>query len=268
MSSTVAKALSLLEYFSEEEPELGLSELTRRAGINKASVYRLLTSLTDAGLLEQKEGTRAYSLGAGVLRLAQIREATSPIASIVSPALEQLANNLGETAHASIISGPALATIGICESTRSTRVSLIAGEILPLHSTASGVAVLAFGSQALRDRTLASPLKSQTIYTMTDPEEVRESIAIVQRQGYATSEEENEEDVYGIAVPFFDQSGMARGALAVATPCHRMTDSLRQQIVTSLWQEADAVSHAIGGHPSRMFSQAIAQTVERMGAKP
>ncbi|WP_171210129.1 MULTISPECIES: IclR family transcriptional regulator [unclassified Ruegeria] len=267
MSSTVAKALSLLEFFSEEEPELGLSELTRRAGINKASVYRLLTSLTDAGLLEQKEGTRAYSLGAGILRLAQIREATAPIASIVRPALEQLVQKVGETAHASIISGPALATIGICESTRSTRVSLIAGEILPLHSTASGVAVLAFGSQALRDRTLSAPMKSQTIYTMTDPEEVLENIAIVQQRGYATSKEENEEDVYGIAVPFFDQSGLAQGALAVATPCHRMTDGLRQQIVTSLRHEAEAVSRAIGGQPSQMFSRAIEQTIERMGPK-
>lgn len=248
MSSTVTKALSLLDHFSEAEPELGLSELTRRAGINKASAFRLLSSLTDAGLLEQDEVSRSYSLGAGILRLAQIREATAPIASIVRPSLERLAQHVGETAHASVISGTALATIGICESTRSTRVSLVAGEVLPLHSTASGLAVLAFGSQTLRDKTLAGQLRSQTIFTMTDPQEVLEALGDVRRQGYATSEEENEEDVYGIALPFFDSSGLALGALAVATPSHRMTTDLRDRIVVALSKEVQTVTSAIGGY--------------------
>jgi DNA-binding IclR family transcriptional regulator len=257
MSSTVAKALALLEQFSEDEPEIGLSELTRRSGINKASVYRLLTTLSDAGLVEQRESTRAYALGAGILRLAQIREATSPITSIVQPALEKLAQSTEETAHGSLISGRALATIGVCDSPRSARVTLVAGEVLPFHSTASGIAVLSFGSETLHERVFSAPLEAKTDHTVTDPDKVRANMEIVKGRGYAVSVEENEDDVFGIAVPFFDKLEKASGALAVATPCHRMTEELKGTIVKALAKQSEATTFAMGGRAPASFKSAI-----------
>ena len=83
MSSTVAKALTLLEYFSEIEPELGLSDLARRSRLDKATVHRMLSVMADAGLVEQRHDTKLYRLGAGVLRLARIREKAFPFASVL-----------------------------------------------------------------------------------------------------------------------------------------------------------------------------------------
>ena len=264
MSTTAAKALSLLDHFTEEEPEFGLSELARRAQGHKASVHRLLGALVDAGLIEQNTQTRRYRLGSGLLRLAQIREATSPIASIVHQSLDRLMAETGETAHGSVISGNALATIGIRESTRSTRVSLVTGEVLPLHSTASGMVVLATGSEELTARILAAPLARRTIFTITDPEELGDKIATVRAQGYAVSEEENEDDVFGIAAPFFDSSGLSYGALAVAAPCHRMSDALRAQIIIALAREAKAVTQAIGGHMPPAHVAALRRTLKTL----
>ena len=73
--SDVEKALRLLTLFSEQRPELGLSELARLAGYDKATSRRLLVALQRYGLIEQSPGSRRYRLGTTVLQLARIREA-------------------------------------------------------------------------------------------------------------------------------------------------------------------------------------------------
>ena len=257
MSSTVAKALALLEYFSEDEPEIGLSDLARRAGIDKATVHRMMGSMTDAGLVEQRSDSKLYRLGAGVLRLARVRETCFPVSSIFQSGVDALSEKTGETAHASLISGRALATIAISESTRSTRVSLISGEILPLHSTASGMAIFAFGPPDLVKRALKDQLEAKTERTLTEANAFAPILERVQKQGYSAADQTNEDDVYGIAVPVFDCDGLACGALAVATPAHRMTDDLKRTIVSALMEETKTVSNGTGGRIPAQYAALI-----------
>jgi DNA-binding IclR family transcriptional regulator len=247
MSRTVAKALSILEHFSEEEPEFGLSELARRAGVDKATVYRIMVVLADAGFVEQRSDSKMYRLGAGVLRLARIREKSFPVTDSYQAALNRLTETSDETSHAALISGRALATIAVRESTKSSRVSLVAGEILPFHSTASGIAVMSFADPKLRDRVLASSLEQVTGKTITHREKLEGQIADTQARGFAEGDQTNEDDVFGLAAPVFDQSGIAVGSIAVATPAHRMTDDLHQLIVRSLIREAGRLTMETGG---------------------
>ena len=255
MSSTVIKAISLLDFFSETEPEIGLSDLARRAGLDKATVHRMLNALAECGLVEQRSDSKLYRLGAGVLRLARVREKAFPITSIIQPILESLSADSGETAHASMLSGRRLATLGISESARSNRVSLIAGEVLPLHSTASGIATLAFAAPALVKAVLAAPKKAKTAHTVTDKDALQHFIAMAEANGYAEADQTNEADVYGIAVPVFDRIGVACGALAVATPAHRMNAELRQQIITLLFTAAERATLGMGGRLPEGFVQ-------------
>ncbi|WP_128514778.1 IclR family transcriptional regulator [Tabrizicola thermarum] len=262
MSTTVAKALSLLDHFSEAEPEIGLSELARRSGVDKATVHRMLGVMCDAGLLEKRGDARLYRLGAGVLRLARVREAAFPVSALVQQSLAELAARLGETAHASLISGRGLATIGICESNRGSRVSLVAGEILMLHCTASGLAVLAYSRPERVDRVLAEPLVARTTRTITNPGVLRARLEEIRLSGFAEADQTAEDDVYGIAVPLFDSDGEATGAIAIATPAHRMTNDLRQEIITALIAEAERVTVSSGGRVPATFRAAAARFVQ------
>lgn len=259
MSSTVAKALSLLDYFSEQEPEIGLSELARRSGVDKATVHRMLTVMCDNGLLEKRGDAKLYRLGAGVLRLARVRETAFPVSSVFQQSIDVLSAETGETAHASLVSGRALATIGVSESNRGSRVSLVAGEILPMHSTASGLVVLAFSKPDFVDRILAEPLLAKTSRTIVDPSIVRARLHEVRLTGFAESDQTNEDDVYGIAVPVFDGDGAPSGAIAVATPAHRMTNDLRRQIIAALFHETEKLHFGTGGRAPAAFRAAVAR---------
>ncbi len=76
---TTSKALSLLDFFSRAQPLIGLSQMSRLAGINKASTHRLLGELADFGLVEQVTPGREYRLGPAFLRLAALREQNVPM---------------------------------------------------------------------------------------------------------------------------------------------------------------------------------------------
>ena len=99
---TVDKALGVLDQFSLENREIGLSELARMASLDKAATRRLLVAMAKHGFIEQSAETRKYRLGHGFLRLARIREATVPVSRIAQEVTDWLVGETNETAHVSL----------------------------------------------------------------------------------------------------------------------------------------------------------------------
>lgn len=252
MPGTVDKALQLLELFSEREPALGLSEIARRAGFDKATTRRLLLSLERHGMVEQLADSRKYRLGAAPLRLARVREAAYPVSAVVGPIVERLSRETGETAHFSLAAGATLATLCLQESARANRVGLEQGEALPLHATASGLAYLAFAPPALREAALRGPLRAYTDFTATEPVAVAALVSRARQEGVARVDHGYEIDVVGIAAPVCDATGQAQGAVAVASPSSRVTAAADVAIRAAVRRAAAELTHALGGvvHPA------------------
>ena len=267
MSATVSKALSLLAHFGASEPELGLSELARRASADKATVLRQLTALVGAGLLEQDAATRLYRLGAELLRLAHVREASFPTGTVVGPVLARLTKLTGETSHASLLAGGRLGTVGIRDAERSSRVSLEPGQPLGLHATASGLVVLAWSPRSLLESVLAKPLVRHTARTPVEPADLCARVAEARRRGHGEADQSFEDDVHGIATPLFDAAGVATGAVAVATPSHRMSPALRDTIVAALAAASMELSRGLGGRAPDDFG-ALARGFEHRDTAP
>ncbi len=220
--SVIEKAFGLLSHFSTLRPEIGLSEFRRLSSHDKATTYRYLTALEAVGLVEKTPTTKAYRIGPSVLRLAELREATVPRKQGVLQPLDTLAEQTGESAHASVLSGTVLHSLAAHESTRhSTRV-VIDVTILPLHATASGVAVLAFGGPELRDAALAD-MHRYTEFTPVTADDLDAAIAKARASGVSTSGGAFEAGVHGMSVPVFDQTGTVAGAVSVASVSTRMT---------------------------------------------
>ncbi|MCC5988535.1 MAG: IclR family transcriptional regulator [Pararhodobacter sp.] len=244
---TVQKALKLLDLFDETRPEIGLSVLARLSGIDKATVLRMLNDMAASGLVEQDQASRNWRLGAGILRLARLREAGFPATEVINPILAQLAGETGETAHASLRAGRDLGTIGVVESARSNRVYIEPGLVLPLHATASGLAYCAFARPEVLSDVLARPLSAHTGATPTDSATLAARIDEARAQGYACADQTYEAEVFGIAMPLFGADGFACGALAVATPAARLTPELRARILAALARATREATRGMGG---------------------
>ena len=245
---TVAKALSLLSLFSQARPVIGLSDVARLSGTNKATTFRLLGELQAQGFVEQVGRDRAYRLGPEILRLAALREAAVPLMSAAREILDHLSQKTGETAHMSHVQGHRLNTLAYAHGTRhGTQVRMEDAEVLSFHATSSGLAVLGFCTPGFIDEILSRPLTVFTSDTRTDAAQIRADLDEVRQSGLAESIGGFEADVHSLATPVFGPDRLPIGALAVATPASRMTDDLKSLITQELHRGAQDLTHKIGG---------------------
>lgn len=247
--STVSKAISLLELFSVEEPELGLSDLARKGGFDKATTRRLLVSLAGHGLVEQDAANRQYRLGAGLLRLARIREARFPFLQVATPIIRDLAQQTGETVHLSAFSAAGLSTVHVEESAKANRVSVAVGQILPLHGTASGIAFLAFSRPDFVEAQLRGKLPAFTAYTITDRARLMEAVKAASLRGYSRGEQGYEEGVFSVAAPILGADGYATGTVAVASPLSRIDAADADRHGQAAIKAAQEISARLFGEP-------------------
>jgi DNA-binding IclR family transcriptional regulator len=232
---TVAKALDLLDHFTRQRPCIGLSDMARLSGTNKATCFRLLSEMQAFGLVEQDPESRAYRLGPAVLRLSVLREAAVPMRDATRPVLDRLSEATGESAHSSMLIGDRLQMMDFAYSNRhGTRVIFDDTDTLPFHATSSGLAVLAFLPETLREKVLCAPMAAVTPHTQTDAVLLRRILDEIRHRGFAEVDGGFEADVTGLAVPLFGPRGDCLGAVAVAAPSARVTPGLRSDILDSL----------------------------------
>ena len=246
--SSVTKALALLKHFSTDRPEIGLSQLCRLTGRDKATTYRYLQALEITGFVEQNQTTRHYRIGPSVMKLAQVREETVPRKEGALSALSALADATGETAHATVLSGTTLYALASCESPMHGTRAVIDIDTFPLHATASGVCALAFGPDNLF-AIATSNLQRFTDTTPTTPDTLMSLVKTARETGFGSANQSYEAEIHGISAPVFDQTGAFAGAVSVATVAARLTPKLEATIKTHLVEASREITRNWGGSP-------------------
>ncbi len=255
---TVSKALSLIGFFDRSHPRIGLSELTRLSGMNKATVHRLMNELAAQGYVEQVGSNREYQLGPVFLRLASLREAAVPTRKLTGQVLHVLADVTGETAHMSGVQGEILATVDFAYSpAHGTRVMMEDAEVVTFHGTASGLAVLAYASAEFVDTVLSGALPARTKDTVTDPAKIRQMLADTRTTGISTYVGGFEKDVHSHACPIFDAQQKVVGAVAVAAPTARMDDQRIANIRHEVKRHALELTRLLGGFPPDDYDRTL-----------
>ena len=245
---TISKALKLLNFFSEDTPEIGLMDFKKLSGQDKATTHRHLTELAANGFIEQNPETRKYRLGAAVLRLSAVRERTFPARRIVSQWTKVLAEEIGELVHASLIQGSTVSPLCFHDGAKgATRIHFSEAEILPMHATASGLAALAFGPSGLLEKITSAELQPYTKKTPTDPVSIEHMVEETRANGYAFSDQAYEDEVTSVAVPFYENRPTASGTIAVAIPNSRISTTDIDAVVRHLWRVSAAISDELGG---------------------
>src|SRR5436309_9043082 len=98
------RALEILRLLGSE-PEMRVTDLARRLEVHKSTVFRLLATLQEHGLVEQNPSTERYRLGYGLVRLAGSVVAELDLARTARPVLEELAARTGETVNLALLQG-------------------------------------------------------------------------------------------------------------------------------------------------------------------
>ena len=132
---TVDNAFRLLEAF-HDAGELGVTQLSKRLGLHKNNVFRLLATLEQGGYIEQCSENDRYRLGVRCLELGRSFARSRTLLRQARPLLESLAAEARETVHLSELRDFEVVHLDGVQPERLVLTGLRIGQRLPVHCTA------------------------------------------------------------------------------------------------------------------------------------
>ena len=228
---SVDRAISILDLLATGTGRTG-AEVARELRVHRSTALRLLGTLERHGMVERDPRTARYRLGRRLPQLASVVTGEFDLRSVARPVCAGLAVAAGETATLDVLVGDVI--VPIEQATASTSVVGVnwLGGRYPVHCTASGKAIAAFASLAVRERLLAIPLDRVTPHTITDRVKLAAQLDEVRRSGVARTHEELEVGLDAIAAPVFGPEGDVVAALDVSGPSHRVRTGARLDRLT------------------------------------
>ena len=226
LSSTVLKAVQLIELLSEQSEPLSVSECATALGMPRATVHRLLSTLGEAGIVVRAEGHGRYELGLRLLEVGSLAPLRRKLGAVSRMPLKKVTELTGHQAHLGVRSGLRLLFL---ESVRGTRTNLptSVGQTGWLHATAMGKVLLAYGPPHVLDEIIDTGLPRLTASTITDGATLRAEIARVQADGYAYDHHEGRNEVHCLAAPIRAPSGDLLAAVSVTVLADRQDRAMR-----------------------------------------
>jgi DNA-binding IclR family transcriptional regulator len=243
----IDRVLDILQAFTVDTPELGVSELSRAIGLNKGTAHRLLSALQRHRLVEQDEATGRYHLGLRLWELGNRAVARLELPGPAMPALHQLSAVTDETAHLAVLDDGDVLYIAKVESKRPLRIPSQVGKRLPPHCTGIGKALLSWLPPSELDELIrARGLPRFTPHTICDPDVLHSELALIRQRGVAFDREELEQGLRCVAAPVRDRSARVVAAISVAGPSVRVNEAETPRLVEAVLRAARSISHTLG----------------------
>lgn len=251
---SVDNALHILESFSEDGPELGVSEIGKRLGLGKSTVHRLLMTLERRGFVEQNPATSKYRLGIKIVHLGAGVLRQMNIIKECRPYIEELSRITGESSHLAFYSGGEITFVDKVTGSNPAKMGSTIGLKLPSYCTATGKVLLAHLPEAEKEDHLARfNLQRFTPNTIDNIEDLRLELLQIRSRGYAEDQQESEEGLVCFAAPVRNITGEVVAAISVSGAASRMNDG-KEEFIALVKDTADMISKACGCCPGYQWS--------------
>ena len=251
----IERAVAILNAFSAEEPEFGVTDLAARLDLHKSTVHRFLVNLEAAGLVERDRRTSRYRLGLRIFELGGLVLQQMNLWDEALPFLEGLVSDTGETGHLAVLDGGEAVYIERVEARRALRIPSAIGRGYPAHATSLGKVLL-----ANLDRESAMALVEErglhrcTPRTITDPDALWRELDKVRAEGYAVDDEEYEEGLRCIGAPIVGHTGQIVAALGIGGPVTRVTPERVDELAALVMAAATSLSRRMGAEQSGAYT--------------
>ena len=233
-SEALARGLQILTAFDASHRAQSLSQLAAHVGLPRATARRALLTLVALGYVELED--RQFRLTPRVLRLASAYLTSNPVSTLLQPACDRIAREVGESCSAAVLERDDVVMVARAVPAQLMPIGAGIGFRLPAYCSALGRVLLA----ALPDDAVAAylartPLAAITPNTLTRPAAIANAIAIVRQAGFCLADQEAEPGFRSVAVPIrrFDGTVIAAlniGARAEAADVATMTGSFLQRL--------------------------------------
>ena len=221
--TSLARGLLVIQAFTQQNPQMTISQLSVRTGLSRAAVRRCLYTLTKLGFAGSDDGSR-YTLRPRMLTLSHTFTASNTLASAAQPVLERMSSTYRESFSVATLDGEDIVYIARTSVSRVMSVDLHIGSRLPAYCTSMGRVLLAWLPPDQLEHYLAHvALTPHTTRTVTSVEKLRGLLRSTRRNGFALCDQEYEVGLRSLAVPVYAPSGRAVATLNLSGNAPRLS---------------------------------------------
>jgi DNA-binding IclR family transcriptional regulator len=222
-------------------------EISQEINIPPSTSYRILAALRKHDYVRQNKKDTRYYLGFTHLRLAEAVVEGMDLSAVCLPYLEELHHQTEETTFFALFNGQTCVTMETCGQV-DTRVAVGLGEIMPMHASAAGKAVLAFLPRKEEERILQGlALEAYTPHTLRSASALRKDLAEVRKYGIATNQQEFHNGINALAAPIFNNEGRPVGSIALVGTSIDLNPAQLNEYAPLFVEAAAGITERIGG---------------------
>lgn len=237
---TVARALTVLESFADQQSSWGVTELARELDLDKSQVHRILTTLTTRGFTSFDPLTHRYALGSRLVELGRRAEFSPALQNRMGTLVRDLSLATAESAFVCVPDGVRYRTIVARDGPGIVRYNTQIGRSYPGHLGATGHAIFAFLTSVSPSDLFTAEGEDATPGVV---ESLRERHERTRREGYAISDGEFDWRVVAVAAPIHTH-GQIFGAVSVLGARDHLADRT-EFLASCVLSTAEKISHSL-----------------------
>ena len=247
LANPVTRVISVLESFSSLEPELSAVDIQRQTGISKATLHRILTTLTQKRLLEKNHKMGTYSIGPELYIIGSLYLSTTDILKAAEPVLQELNNLTKEAISLSILDKDYNTIIMNKEAKSMVRFSVNIGTKTPAYASSMGKAMLSeLSNEEIDAQYPEENLRKMAQNTIATRTELKKALEKIRKTGISFGCGEGHEGLCGIASVIRDVSGEAIAAVGFTVPSGKINQTTAEIFATLVKMGTGLISSKLG----------------------
>jgi IclR family KDG regulon transcriptional repressor len=244
--AAVLKVFAILQALADRN-DVGISELSVKLAMPKATVYRFLQTMKTLGFVRQEPDSERYGLTMRMFELGARSLRVPDLVELAKPHMQRLSDATGETVHLGTLIDSEIIYVHKVDSRHMLGMYSRIGRRAPLHCTAIGKVLMAWETPERRARILEGcDFKRYREKTITTRADFETELARTLAQGFGQDREEFDDHIRCAAIPIFDRSGQVVAGLSVSFPTFRYDLSREPELVAMLRDASRDISRQLG----------------------
>lgn len=247
--TSLSRGLSILEAFDPANPIMGITDMGRKTGLSKSTVFRLVHTLRSLGYIIPVGEENKYTLGPKVLGLGFAVLSSLELREVAQPYLTDLSRQIGETVNLAVLDGWKLIYVERIKTQQIVNINLHVGSRLELYNTAMGRVLAAFQNEDWIPRYLnyLKQLPEAEQYWRDNAKKFLKILEEVRKNNFAINNEELTPGLRSVAAPVRNKEGKVIGAVNIAVSSSVFSlQRLKQKLIPPLQKTTQAISLALG----------------------
>ncbi|MGO4887589.1 IclR family transcriptional regulator [Anaerobacillus sp. MEB173] len=241
---SVERAIDLLYCFSLHEPELSINDFVGKTGLNRTTVFRLLTSLKEKKLIIKDEERGTYKLGLAFVGFGQIVSENLDIRKESLQELRRLSSLTKETVSINVLQANRRVCVEKVDGSQDIRQFVKLGFPYPLLKGASGKVLLAFCEASVIEKVI-----EEWVEINSEPfnrDQFMKELQEIRDLGYCLSKNDRVFGAYSISTPIFNAENELIAGLSISGLSMRLTEEKEQEFITQVINGAREISKKMG----------------------